>query len=436
MNFFKNKFALVVGALALLAIAAGAIYYFQNSNAAARNAAPVVQTARVRRGDMVVVSSGAGVIEPAAQAELAFRSAGILHELNVQMGERVSASQVLARLEENIQADADFQALFNEKGVADAELAVAKAQDELDGAVASYAYLIGTDAWYWERRLNEAEEKLRNLDSSAPQTQRDELQKTTDDARSRRDYFINLRGIPALDMTSARANVESAKAKLFDAQIALNVVKAGPSALTSPLAAVGEQTAKLESARLAVENSRLVAPFDGAIVALDVVAGQAVNTAPVMTIAKMDELFARVYLDESDFDKIAVGKRVIIVLDAYPDNPIEGTVALVEPAVQSVDGSPVVAAWVSLSPDPALRIISGMNFEAEVIVGEAKDALIIPKQALRELEPGKYAVFVVGANGKLILTPVEAGLMDYANVEIISGLNPGDLVSSGNVETK
>jgi len=161
-----------------------------------------------------------------------------------------------------------------------------------------------------------------------------------------------------------------------------------------------------------------------------------VNTSPVMTIAKTDELFAHIYLDESDLDKVAKGKRVTITFDAYQNNPIEGTVLLVAPALQSVDGSPVVAAWVSLPADSGLTILPGMNLEAEVIAGESKDTLIVPKQALRELEPGKYAVFLVGTNGSLLLTPVEVGLMDYANAEILSGLKIGDVVSTGNVETK
>ena len=39
-------------------------------------------------------------------------------------------------------------------------------------------------------------------------------------------------------------------------------------------------------------------------------------------------------------------------------------------------------------------------------------------------------------HGQLLLTPVEVGLMDYANAEILSGLKVGDVVSTGNVETK
>ena len=71
-----------------------------------------------------------------------------------------------------------------------------------------------------------------------------------------------------------------------------------------------------------------------------------------------------------------------------------------------------------------------------MIAGEAKNALIVPIQALRELTPGSYAVFVVQSDGSLKMTPVTVGLRDYANAEILSGLQAGDVVSTGTVETK
>jgi multidrug efflux pump subunit AcrA (membrane-fusion protein) len=437
MKFFKNRFNLTISALVLIALVAGAAFYFQSSANAAKNEKPAVQTAKVRKGDMVVTASGAGVVEPAAQVDLAFRSPGVLTELNVEVGGQVKSAQVLARLEENIQAEADFQSLFNAPGVANAELARANAQADLDDALSTYAYVIGADAWYWEGRLTAAEAALTALGSSATQTQKADAQKLVDEARARRDYYISLRtNISDVNMSSARAKLESAKVNLQDAQTALDVINAGPSALNSPLAVIGAQTEKLEKARLALESTRLTAPFDGTAVTVKVVEGQAVNTSSVMTIATTNNLIAHVYLDESDLNKIAVGKKVTITFDAYPNTPIEGEIILVEPALQTVDGSPVVAAWASIPATENLTILSGMNLEAEVIAGEARNALIVPKQALRELEPGAFAVFIVDANGQLILTPVEVGLVDYANAEILSGLKIGDVVSTGNVETK
>ena len=77
-----------------------------------------------------------------------------------------------------------------------------------------------------------------------------------------------------------------------------------------------------------------------------------------------------------------------------------------------------------------------MAAEVELIAGEALGALLVPVQALRELTPTSYAVFLLQPDGQLKLTPVTIGLKDFANAEILSGLKAGDMVSTGTVETK
>jgi RND family efflux transporter MFP subunit len=223
---------------------------------------------------------------------------------------------------------------------------------------------------------------------------------------------------------------------LQDAQSALDIVKAGPSALNSPIAALGEQMARLEQARLAVENTRLVAPFDGKVTSMNVVDGQSVGTSPLMTVATTENLLVRFYLDETDLNKAAVGNRVTFTFDAYPGQPVDGEVVIVEPALQVVDGTPVVVVWATLPSDSGLKLVAGMTVDAEVIAGESLKTLIVPVQALRELAPGSYAVFLVDTNGQLTMAPVTVGLRDFANAEIVSGLKVGDTISTGTVETK
>jgi multidrug efflux pump subunit AcrA (membrane-fusion protein) len=101
-----------------------------------------------------------------------------------------------------------------------------------------------------------------------------------------------------------------------------------------------------------------------------------------------------------------------------------------------VDGTPVIVVWASLPTETGFSLMSGMTVDAEVISGEARNALIVPIQALRELSPGSYAVFIVKADGQLVMTPVTVGLRDFANAEILSGVKAGDVVSTGTVETK
>ncbi len=435
MKFPKKRSKLVITGIVLAAIIGGALYFTQSS-AADESAAPELQTAKVRTGDLVITASGAGSIVPAAQVDLGFRSAGAVSELIVENGDAVTTAQILARLEENIQAEADFQALFSADGLAQAKLAVANAEATLEDATNAVIYLVGSEAWYWEGQLDQAEAAVDALDAAATSSQREDAQKAVDEARARMDYFLGLRDIPEVDIALARAEFESAKVALRDAQTALEIVKAGPEALTAPITALGMETARLEQARLAVENTRLVAPFDGSVVALDVVKGQTVGTSPVMTIATTDHLLVRFYLDETDIEKAAAGMQVTFTFDAYPDATVTGEIILVEPVLQIVDGTPVVVVWAALPDEAPFSILSGMTVEAEVIAAESRNTLLLPVQALRELTPGSYAVFVVSPDGQLKMTPVTVGLRDFANAEILSGLKVGDVVSTGTVETK
>jgi HlyD family secretion protein len=412
----KTIFTTIIVALAVIV----AIIFFANPAPSEAAEVPALQTAKVRTGDLVVTASGAGTILPASQVDLAFRSPGVVTELNAVIGDSVKSQQVLARLEENIQAEADFQALFTAEGVAQAELALVTAQDALVTAENNVIYLIGSDAWYWQGQIEKPEA-----------TQADK-----DFARSKMDYFLGLRYVDESDITLARADLESARVALQDAQAALDIVKAGPDALSKPIAALGPEMAKLEQARLALENTRLVAPFDGEMTTVNAVLGQTVGNSPVMTIATTNKLLVRFYLDETDLDKVAVGNRVAFTFDAYQNQPVDGEVVIVEPTLQVVDGTPVIVVWASLPTETGLNLMSGMTVDAEVIAGESLKTLIVPVQALRELAPGSYAVFLVGPNEQLTMTPVTVGLRDFANAEILSGVKAGDVVSTGTVETK
>lgn len=415
---FSRK-TIFITLVTVLVIIAAAIFFARPTTSDAA-AVPALQTAKVRVADLVVTASGAGTIVPSAQIDLGFRTSGVLTELNVAVGDAVKTSQVLARLEENIQAEADFSALFSAQGIAEAELALVTAQEALVLAENHVMYLTGLDAWYWEQKL----------------TSPDSTQAEKDLAQTNMDYFLGLIYIDESDMALARVELESARVALQDTQAALDIVKAGPGALTAPIVALGTQMAKLEQARLTVESTRLVAPFDGKLTALDVFDGQTVGTSPIMTIATTEKLLVHFYLDETDLDKVAVGNRVTFMFDAYPDQPIDGEVVIVEPSLQVVDGTPVIVVWASLPNETGLNLMSGMTVDAEVIAGESLKTLIVPVQALRELAPGSFAVFLVDANGQLKMTPVTVGLRDFANAEILSGVKVGDLVSTGTVETK
>ena len=138
------------------------------------------------------------------------------------------------------------------------------------------------------------------------------------------------------------------------------------------------------------------------------------------------------WVEESDLSSVAVGNRVEIIFEALPDYAYPGEIISVDPMLVDVDGTTAVQSYASvdLSAHP-ITLLSGLNAEIEVIAGEAQDAVLVPLQALREMGAEQYSVFVVGADGELEMRIVEVGLKDYVNAEILSGLEPGEVVSTG-----
>jgi len=87
------------------------------------------------------------------------------------------------------------------------------------------------------------------------------------------------------------------------------------------------------------------------------------------------------------------------------------------------------------SPAGAQTLLVGLNASVDVIAGKAQDAVIVPVEALHELSPGEYAVFVM-QDGEPRLRVVTVGLMDFTSAEILTGLQPGEIVTTGIVETE
>jgi multidrug efflux pump subunit AcrA (membrane-fusion protein) len=123
---------------------------------------------------------------------------------------------------------------------------------------------------------------------------------------------------------------------------------------------------------------------------------------------------------------------VNIVFEALPDYTFPGAIVSVDPALVDVDGTIAVQSYASVDLSAhRISLLSGMNADVEVISGEARNAVLVPLQALRELGPDQYAVFVVQANGELEMRPVEVRLKDYVHAEILSGLEAGEVISLG-----
>lgn len=182
---------------------------------------------------------------------------------------------------------------------------------------------------------------------------------------------------------------------------------------------------QLVRAKAALDNARIYAPFDGTILSLEVSEGDNVGYGqPVLTFGDLSRLQVRAEVDEIDVANVAVGQSVQFSLDALPGKSFEGMVSLLSPAPSQRQGSTVYVATVAFAPAPDLPLRPGMAANLTITSLTRRDVLLVPNRALETIGLRKY-VTVQRANGTLEKTPVETGLSNPDQTEIISGLTDG-----------
>ena len=135
---------------------------------------------------------------------------------------------------------------------------------------------------------------------------------------------------------------------------------------------------------------------------------------------------------------MGIGYEIEVVFDALPDDAYIGHIILVDPTLQTISNVNAVTVWAQLDPVSFAKpqdLPVGLTASVEIIGGRTTDAVLVPVEALRQISPGEYSVFVM-ENGEPKLRLVTVGLMDYTSAEIVNGLEAGEIVTTGIVETK
>ncbi|MBI2019966.1 efflux RND transporter periplasmic adaptor subunit [Candidatus Daviesbacteria bacterium] len=179
----------------------------------------------------------------------------------------------------------------------------------------------------------------------------------------------------------------------------------------------------VKSAQISFDDTRIVSPDKGIITQVNAIIGQTLSaTDIVLKIATTDTIYFDSEIDEADIGKIKVGQKGEIVLDAYPTQTFAGEVSQIIPFTKTTtSGATIITVRIILSS--SITFIQGLSGQAEVILSEAKNTLVIPIEALRDDD----TVVVETPQGP-ISKKVVTGIRSDTEVEIKEGLSEGDKV--------
>jgi HlyD family secretion protein len=149
------------------------------------------------------------------------------------------------------------------------------------------------------------------------------------------------------------------------------------------------------------------------------------------TIADMGDLVFKGTVDEIDVGKLQIGLPVRFRIGALPDAKVGGRLSRIAPQAKEKDNAKLFEVEIELERSTSTVLRAGYSANADVVIREKKDVLLVPERLVTFEDGGKRAtVELPGAAPKEPPRKVEVktGLSDGLNVEILSGLKEGDKV--------
>lgn len=235
------------------------------------------------------------------------------------------------------------------------------------------------------------------------------------------------------------------------AEATLGSVRAQIAALDAEIA---QASIAVDTAKVNLGYTRITAPMDGTVVAVQAQEGQTLNAnqqAPtIIKLAQLDTLTVKTEISEADVIRVKPGQQVYFTILGDPDTRYYATLRTVEPAPDSIatdTGTSSASASSSSSaiyyngmfdvpnPDGVLRI--SMTAQVYVILDQAKDAVLVPASAVRPAPRDAGArgrgslVQVVNAQGQPEPRRVKVGINNNIQAQILEGLEPGETVVIG-----
>jgi HlyD family secretion protein len=437
------------------------VAYNQLVTAPKQRAQNKIQTAAVTRGNLTILVSANGTVQPESSVNVSPKTSGVLKQLLVKEGDFVKPGQIVAYMDNsNLQGQllqargnvAAAQANLNKVIAGNRSQDIAQAQSQVDEATASLQKLIAgnrsqdiagaqaslSKAQVTHRQAQEDLDRTRKLQAQGAISQQalSTARSTHDTAQAQVDQAQQ--ALNLLKAGSRPEDIAQARSVLKQRQEAFNLLKAGsrPEDIAQARAQVMAAQGAVAIAQRNIDDTVIRAPFAGIIArkyadpgafVTPTTAGSAVTSATsssILALASTNEIVAQVA--EASIAQIRVGQVATIKVDAYSGKTFEGKVTQV--ATQSLVQQNVTSFEVKVAVADSQRLLhQGMNVTIDFQAGELNQVLIVPTASIVQ-QANAQGVFVSKPGGDPVFMPIVVGTTVNDRTEIKSGLTGNERV--------
>ncbi len=379
-----KKKKIIIAMVAVAAVVGGVALKMQNAQPQEPQGVPVMTTTTNRQNIQEVLKQKA-VLEGTESAEVVSRLHYEIEQISVKEGSRVKKGQLLAVLDSTeIQ-----QQMAQTKG--ELELLTYQQQEILTNRQKEYdaAVMVRDQA----KREYERQQQL--LDGGVgTQVELD----TAKDALDKAERAVS--DIPNENGTVILTNAEK--------QTKINA----------------QQKADIQASTL--NDCQIYSPITGTVTRVNTTVGRFAdemeNNKPIFVIEDIDHLQMKVMISENDIDKVQVGQEVDITADILGKDVVKGVVDRISPTGEEKNGTSserVIPVYIKVQEQNE-KLIAGITAQATIKIAFAENVLVVPLEAIGELEDGTTAIYTMTEQGTVHIVPVKMGLETDLEAEVTS----------------
>lgn len=421
----SRKKKIIIGVVAFILIVGGVTVNAKIKSSASGGIA--VNASDVVKKDIKSTLSLKAPLEGTESVEVVSRLHYEILSIDVKEGDKVEKGQVIAALDvvhleeeiEKLRDNVELLQIQNTEGKSSKEISAVlteeRLKEELESSQRSYESALET---YNAAKSEHESTKVLYNSGAASKREFTEKENALNEAKRKVEAFHVVDG--KVQATDAQlAEVRNAKLSSNNASGVKNIEIAKK---------------ELERKEKELEDCKIKSSIEGTITRVNAKVGRFADEIddkkPMFVIENIDTLKMVANVSEYDIGKVEVGQKVKISADILNDDEVEGVVSRISPTGEQKQGSNerIIPVQIDLLGD-IKGLIAGINASAKVETAIAKDALVIPSEALIDHGDDTYSIFVIKKDSTVQKLNVELGVEDVLEVQIISDeLKEGDKV--------